>query len=230
MAEDVAGIPQQTTKRRTVRGGAVSPLSAGEATQDQGLRTALSELEVSWLDKHFYPTDDDLSRIPKLDERRVYEAYRDPLAATLYGERLMQKGEYLGAAGLLERAAVLGSTYAYQRAAIAQFKLYAEQNGGKVTEANKDVLMARLQVARILGDHRASAVAAAYLPGYDMDRSARSVLPQVEIFMKKLGEEAQLLGVPSPGPDPRPNAAEWEDLDKLVAAGGGKDLVTVYRR
>jgi len=48
--------------------------------------------------------------------------------------------------------------------------------------------------------------------------------------MAKLGEEARLLGVAMPGPDPRPNAEQWADLDKLAESGGGADRVTVYRR
>jgi len=153
-------------------------LAVRDVVRDGGRRIALSEDEARWLARHHYPTDKDLETVGSLDLRKTYEAYRDPMKATLYGKRLMDDGEYLGAAGLLERAAVYGSIYAYEEAAIAQFKLYAEQNAGMVTQQNKDVLMARLQVAKLLGDHRASVLIQELLPSYDIGVGA-VIPPQI---------------------------------------------------
>lgn len=53
---------------------------------------------------------------------------------------------------------------------------------------------------------------------------------QTNEFIRALGEDAKMMGVGLKGPDQRPNQTQWEDLDKLAAAGGGKDVMTVYER
>ncbi|MGE0209011.1 MAG: hypothetical protein AB7S42_07715, partial [Lysobacteraceae bacterium] len=77
------------------------------------------------------------------------------------------------------------------------------------------ILMAHLEVARMLGDHNAQYLMDQYLPSFDPRRNAYAVQRQVAEFMRQFGEGARLLGVPPPGPDPRPNAGLWQDLYEL---------------
>ncbi|MBW7940387.1 MAG: hypothetical protein H3C63_16745 [Candidatus Omnitrophica bacterium] len=84
--------------------------------------------------------------------------------------------------------------------------------------------MARLEVSRILGDHTVEYLIDTHLADYDSRRNAYAVQRHVTEFLCQLGVEEQLLGVPPPGPDSRPNAELWRDLYELYRlqqAGGG---------
>ncbi len=183
---------------------------------------ALSEEEAAWLDRHHYPTQDDLDSLSKIDIDAL-RGTKDPRQAMLQGLALVKKGEVAGGLSVLDKAAALGATYAYGEGAIAAHLLMKQRLGGRNLDSD-NILMARLEVSRILGDHTVEYLIDTHLPDYDSRRNAYAVQRHVTEFLRQLGMEAQLLGVPPPGPDPRPNAELWRDLYELYRlqqAGGG---------
>jgi len=187
---------------------------------------ALSPDERDWLARHKFPSHDELNKAKSVPDDQLRSATTDPYAQTLWGMRLMERGRYMGAAAVLERAATRGSIYAYEQAAIAQ--LQDAKASGQLTTADANVFRARIEVARILGDHRAIGLVDQYLPNYNSAANARAVQQYTTEFMRQLGSSAQTQGITMGGPDPRPNAQLWADLQKLGNSGGGQDLTSVY--
>ncbi len=180
---------------------------------------ALSEEEAAWLDKHYYPTQEDLDSLSGIDVDAL-SGTKDPKLAVLQGLALIEHGQLSAAASVLDKATALGSIYAYEEAAIAEYNLMNERLGGSSLDG-QNILMARLEVARILGDHTVQYLIDTHLPGYDVRRNAYAVQQYVTEFMRQLGENARHLGVQSPGTDPRPNAELWSDLYELYRLQGG---------
>lgn len=175
---------------------------------------ALSEDEAAWLEKHYYPTPEDLARLSELDTEAL-RGTNDPRMAMLHGLALLEQGNIGGAMAVLRKAATLGSIYAWEQLGIANYNYALETLGGDPIGDHAIILMAHLEVARMLGDHNAQYLMDQYLPSFDHRRNAYAVQRQVAEFMRQFGEGARLLGVPPPGPDPRPNAGLWQDLYEL---------------
>lgn len=178
-------------------------------------RIALSPAELEWMQRHHYPGEEDLRTLSALDVDRL-NGTKDPWLGTLQGLALIERGETLPGMSVLRRAAARGAIYAYEEAAIAEHGLL-QQRLGKTLEID-DILRARLEVARILGDHRVEYLLDKYLPDYPMAARAENVQRHTTEFLDALGRDAQLQGFQAAGPDPRPNAEQWRDLEKLNAA------------
>ena len=172
-------------------------------------RVALSNEEAEWMRRHGYPTEKEISGLDTLDTTALGGS-RDPHLATLHGMALARKREFFAATSVLQAAATLGSTYAYEEGAITEYRLMLERFGPSMD--NDDVLRARLEVARVLGDYKVDYLVDKYLPSYPMQERADNVQAHVAVFLGKLGEDAQLRDLPVPGPDPRPNAQAWQKL------------------
>lgn len=187
---------------------------------------ALSKAELAWLEKHYYPTQRELDG---LDAMSIEELGRadDPKSRTLYGLALIKRGEVPAAIAALNNAASQGAVYAYEEGAIAEHAMLKERNGDP--ETVDAMLRAKLEVARMMGDHRVDYLLEKYLPNQSSTNPA-TVQTYTTEFMRQLGSNAQLLGVPAAGPDPRPNLDQWNDISKLGQSAGASTQVDVYRR
>lgn len=161
------------------------------------------------MQRHYFPGDAALESLAGLDTGPL-RGTNDPMLATLHGLKFMQEEDWGVANAVLHRAATMGSIYAYEEAAIAEYRLGLERFGASID--NDDVLRARLEVARILGDYKVDYFVDKYLPNYELQQRAHNVQRHVTVFLAKLGEDALLRGLPIPGPDPRPNAKAWQKL------------------
>ncbi|HVJ38484.1 MAG TPA: hypothetical protein VM687_11880 [Stenotrophomonas sp.] len=161
------------------------------------------------MQRHYFPGDAALESLAGLDTGPLRGTH-DPMLATLHGLKFMQEKDWGVANAVLHRAATMGSIYAYEEAAVAEYHLGLERFGPSID--NDDILRARLEVARTLGDYKVDYLIDKYLPDYPMQERAYYVQLHQTVFLGKLGEDAQLRGLPSPGPDPRPNAQVWKDL------------------
>jgi len=169
----------------------------------------LTNEEAAWMRRHGYPTNKETTGLDTLDTVPL-RGSRDSHLATLHGMALATKGDFLGAAGVLYGATALGSTFAYEEGAIAEYRMGLERFGPSID--SDDILRARLEIAGILGDYTVDALIDKYLPSYPMHERAYYVQRHETVFLGKLGEDALLRGLPIPGPDPRPNAKAWQKL------------------
>lgn len=189
---------------------------------------ALSADERAWLNRHHFLSEDELNASKTIPDEALRSARTDARAQTLWGMRLLDRGEIIPAAAVLTNAASHGSVFGYEEAAVALLKQQMRGNNGKADENAANAFRARMEVAKIMGDHRADALFAQYFPNYDIQANARTVQLQTTEFLRQLGANAQLQGTAAAGPDPRPNADLWANLQQLQEAGGSTDLVSVY--
>lgn len=192
---------------------------------------ALSEEEAQWLDRHGYPTSAELEALLTYDVEELSSSTRnrkDAKAAALLGHREMMDGNVDGAWAAFSAGAGLGSLYAMQQAAIVSAHRATSlpiENLQQADQGNLGVMVARLEVARMLGDHRAQALIDRYAANFEWDVYGKQVISQAAIFMDQYGEYARARGERVRGPDPRPNAELWSRLHEDPNA-----LVTVYTR
>lgn len=219
---------EQFTKAGSPQAGTAQKVPVRSVFQRDTRLVALTPDEHAWLQRHHYPQPADLERAKSLSDADLQRNTSDPMSLTLWGQRLLERGNAIGAATVLEKAGSLGSIYAYEEAAVAQFKVGVAEDGGTVSSNQANALRARLEVTKILGDHRADALVQQYLPDYDLKANAQIVQLQTTEFLRQLGSNAQSQGVSMPGPDPRPNVGLWSDLQKLSSSGGSEDLTTIY--
>jgi len=185
-------------------------------------RVALSPEEVDWLRRHYYPDDQDLASLDSLDLQAL-RGTQDPRLATLQGLALIRRGDPEVGALVLLSAGAMGAIYAYEEGAIADHQVMVKRVGA--TLEIDDVLRARLEVAKMLGDHRADDLVRTYLPNYPMAERAALVQRQASEFFRQLGNDAQLRGATAPGPDLRPNLKQWQALKALTESGGSTSVV-----
>jgi len=196
---------------------AVSPLpapirSAEEIKAMDPSLVALSPEEAQWLFKHGYPTQAELDALPATSYAELEQRARsgDPRAAMLLGLKYEMDGDLMNAATVQAIAAQKGSLFAREK--MAALSLYEENTPG-----DPGTFYLYMQIAKILGDHRADAIIGNTLPSnmngalrMQMERSALASLPSQ---LQLIAEDAQLRGVPPPVPDPRPNADLWHQID-----------------
>lgn len=192
---------------------------------------ALSADEAAWLDRHGYPTAEELDALQTYDVNELESAMRnrgDPKSAALLGHRRVIEGDLSGALAAFSKGAHLGSLYARQQLAIVSTHRATGLPIDELAQAdqgNLGVMVAQLEVARMLGDHRAQALIDRYTTNFYWDDYGKHVLTQTAIFMDQYGEYARARGERAKGPDPRPNAEAWEALQEDPNA-----LVKVYTR
>lgn len=206
---------------------AVEVLSAGHRNL-----IALSEAEAAWLNRNGYPTEDELEQIASLDIRALESAMRDRRdgkSAALVGARRLHEGNLAGAISAFARGSELGSLYARQELAKAELMAATglPQNSlhEAADQASLTTFVAQMEVARIMGDHRAKDNIARYAGEFDWTSNSRAVLAQVVESMRQYAADAAVRGVPAAGPDLRPNADLWLQLKT-----DPKGSVVVYRR
>lgn len=205
-----------------------SPVRLGVLMEGDTRFVALSQAERDWLSRHYYLDQADLDAANDLTDAELQRALTDPYAQTIFGKRLLLRGNSIGGIAALNNAASHGSVYAYEEAALAVLKDAMQMNGGVADDHQIMAFRARMEVAKILGDHRADDMFNHYFPGYDAGINAKNLQAQTTEFLRQLGENAQLQGVGAVGPDPRPNADMWDDLSKLNLSGGKGDLIPVF--
>ncbi|MBW7940386.1 MAG: hypothetical protein H3C63_16740 [Candidatus Omnitrophica bacterium] len=84
---------------------------------------ALSEEEAAWLDRHHYPTQDDLDSLSKTDVDAL-NGTKDPRLSMLQGLALVKRGEAASGVGILNKATALGATYAYGEGRLRTISLW----------------------------------------------------------------------------------------------------------
>lgn len=180
---------------------------------------ALSEAEAAWLDRNGYPTEVELNGIASADIQALEAAMRDRRdgkSAALVGARRLHDGNLSGAISAFARGAELGSLYARQELAFAELMdstgLPRDALNETVDQASLTTFVAQMEVAQIMGDHRAKANVARYAGNFDWSTNSRAVLSQVVEFMRQHAADAAVRGVRATGPDLRPNADEWLQL------------------
>src|SRR5690606_1108127 len=89
---------------------------------------ALSREEAAWLDRHGYPTSEELDALSRYDVTTLEDGLRerkDIKAAALLGHRLLMDGDVVGARSAFAAGADLGSLYARQQMAIVASRMAA---------------------------------------------------------------------------------------------------------
>jgi len=184
---------------------------------------ALLPDELDWMARHHFLGESDLAALSSLDVDAL-DGTRDARLATMQGLALLQRGDSSGMA-VLFAAGAMGSLYGYEEAALAQHRELKERLGW--FQDHDDMLMAHLEVARMLGDYKVDALVAKHLPGYPTAARARIVQTHATEFLRQLGISAQMRGMAPPVIDPRPAEEQWRDLQRLNAAGASTS-VDVY--
>jgi len=187
---------------------------------------ALSKAELAWLEKHYYPTQAELDALDRMDLKELARS-ADPKSRMLYGIALLRRDQVPGAMPALKNAATLGAFYAYEEAAAAEYAMLTKR--GMDAQTVQDMLRAKVEVAKILGDHRAEYLLGRNLPSGSVANPA-AVQQYTTEFLRQLGMNAQLMGVSASGPDPRPNADLWSDVTKLGNSGSADEQIDVYSR
>lgn len=121
---------------------------------------ALSVEEAEWLEANGFPTQAEINALASYDPAELLarsRELRDQKATTLLGLRRMMDGDYRRAVGSLAYASNLGSLYAREQMAFAELKSihgYEAGQESRIPADAKATFVARMEVARILGDHR----------------------------------------------------------------------------
>lgn len=236
-ADDELGAGTQTGSTASVAGAEQVGLVPVNVAASEVLNSrhstlmALSPDEAAWLDRHGYPTPEEMEMLSSHDLRALEDAMRnrrDPKAAALVGHRRLLDGDIDGAWSAFAAGSELGSLYARQEMAlIATQRLTGlpRDSLSQADQGNLMVMVAQLEVAKLLGDHRAQDYIDRYASTLDWKRYGKHVLTQTAEFMRQYGEGARARGERPLGPDPRPNADAWSRLSSDPNA-----MVTVYER
>ncbi|SET89732.1 hypothetical protein [Stenotrophomonas indicatrix] len=203
-------------------------LTVREAFAGDPRLIALSVEEAAWMDRHHYPKAADLAAAESIDPRQL-AGTRDPRLLTMAGSAFKKRGEYMLAMSQNFDAGAHGALYAYQQGAVAERALY-EERFGPTNRDTAGVLRARLEVPLALGDHTVQYLMDTVMADVDAMASPKHVQIQSREFLRALAEDARLQGLPPPSVDPRPNAAQWNELYQLSRSGAADDLVTIYER
>ena len=230
--ESTAQLAQSVPRKGDVASVTGAQLKGGDllSSRSPGLH-ALTAEEANWLARHGYPTAEELDALATYDLDTLEASMRnrrDPKAAALVGHARALRGDIDGAVSAFAYGADLGSLYARQQLAIAATQQATGLPVAQLADAdqgNLGILVSQLEVARMLGDHRAQALIDRYAVNFDWNAYGKHVLAQTAIFMDQYGEYARTTGSRAIGPDPRPNAVQWAQLERDPDA-----LVTVYTR
>ena len=191
--------------------------------------TSLSVEEANWLKRNGFLSRDELRDLQALGEQALLERSRekgDPAAATALGMLRLRGGDTAGAMRAFQRAANLGSLYALEQLAYAELLDFQSSPGQRdiASEQNAQALfVARMEQARIMGDHRVDYYINQVASGLDRQRYGDQILRQTTEFMRQMGADAATRGVAARGPDARPNIDVWQaaelDPNGTISAG-----------
>lgn len=188
---------------------------------------ALSTEEAQWLSRNGYPSDRQLQELATYDAAKLQEqAHQDNngTGAALWGLKLYENGDAASARAAFSLGASQGSLFAREQQAILEL-----ESRGPAEASNPSRLatfVARMEVAKLLGDHRADALIKEYAGNLDRKQFDSNILWQTGEFMRQYAADAQTRGKRAAGPDLRPNAKEWEALD----TGNATAPVKVFER
>jgi hypothetical protein len=189
--------------------------------------TALSDKEADWLKRNGFLSHEELRDLQALGERALLERSRekgDMAAATALGILRLRNGNTAGAIRSLDRAARSGSLYALEQLAYAELLDFQTGPGQRdiASEQNAQALfVARMEQARIMGDHRVDFYIEQVATGLDRQRYGDQILRQTTEFIRQVGSDAATRGVPAQGPDARPNIDLWQ-----AAAAGPNGVIS----
>lgn len=187
---------------------------------------ALSKEEAHWLERNGFPTAEELDALPSLDEKKLFLAMHqgNGKAAALLGHKRAAHDDLIGASSAFARGAQLGSLYAREQHALVELMRVSEVRDGQIVAFPSEhdvVLAARMEVARMLGDHRAEQYIEKFAANVDRTRYSDDILGLTREFMRQYG------ATESPrAPDPRPNADLWKELESAPPSS----MVSLYQR
>lgn len=190
---------------------------------------ALSPEEAAWLDAHYFPTPSEMENLPNYSTEDLLHRMRelkDPKAAALLGARRMMEGDTSGALSAFASSADMGSIYGQEELAVVM--PMRAIHGRPLTNDARAGIVAGLEVAQILGDHRATELMRKHAPNLDRNVYGNAIQLQVTEYMRQIGSSAQSRGAKAPGPDPRPNAELWKKIDQAPA--DDKTAIEVFTR
>ena len=171
---------------------------------------ALSDEERRWLANNGFLTQARLDALQALGEAALLERSReanDREAATALGLLRQANGDTAGAIRALDRAARQGSLYALEQLAFSELQdsLSVPGIGIADQEAARVRFVARMEQARLMGDHRVDAYIRSAASDLDLRRHADHILEQTTEYIRQMDEDAAIKGLPARKPDPRPN-------------------------
>lgn len=186
---------------------------SGVQTTELSVLGALSKEEAWWLVEHGFPTAQELDAVPHLDVETLSRAMHDGngKAAALLGHVRAQQGDFSGASAAFARGAQLGSIYAMEQHAVHELLEWSDVRNGRIVASpagHKALFVAKLEVAKMLGDHRADYYIQKYARDVDMSRYGDDILAQAVEYMRQYG-----MSEAPRAPDPRPNADLWEQVE-----------------
>jgi hypothetical protein len=189
--------------------------------------TPLDEKEAQWLKKHGYPTAEEIANLDLMSDSELAKgvAKRDPMASVFRGLKAEKAGDIRSAATNFDIAAGRGSIYARQRQAeLRRAASLAAMPNLDPYNYNASYLT-QLELAKYMGDHRANeAQAARVLPSNTrFDLYSRDVLYRFQALLGQYNTQYEREYGRMPKPEPRPNAAQWERIDR-----GELVTVTIY--
>lgn len=197
------------------------PQGAVDVTADKILSAdpafvALSADEVRWLTRNGFLEREQWAALQALGETELLRRSReqgDMTAATALGLARARSGDAAGAIRSLDRAARSGSLYALEQLAFAELQDFQTGTGPRdiaSEELARAAFVARMEQARIMGDHRVDFYIDQVASGLDRQRYGDQILRQTTEYMRQMGEDASIRGVPARGPDARPNIDLWQ--------------------
>jgi hypothetical protein len=239
---DVSATDAQNAAAATAADSSVTPTSTTTASASKGVSfdvaltefksldpvvTALDEKEAQWLKKHGYPTAEEIANLDLMNDAELAKrvANRDPMGSVFRGLKFEKSGDLNRAASNYAIAARRGSLYARQRYAESlRAQSLADSPSASTYDANADYL-AELELAKYMGDHRAGEIQASrVLPsGTRFGDYSRDVLSLFQGLLGQYNTQYQREYGRMPQPDPRPNAAQWQRIDR-----GELVTVTIY--
>jgi hypothetical protein len=227
-----AGAPASATQASApaATAGREERLSAGSVVLEDPAFMALSTEELGWLRASGFLTQEELAELAFASEDELLAKSRvssDARSATLLGMKRMANGDMEGAARALDKAAREGSIYALEQLAYAELSSRTGWKPGSATAispSDQVLFVARMEQARLLGDHRVDYYINRVAPGLDRRMYGSQILAQTQEYMRQLAEDAALrrrrLTLTT-----RPGIDAWESL------GGSRapTPVVVYR-
>ena len=177
---------------------------------------ALSSGELAWLQRNGFLTHEQLRDLFALGETELLNRSReqgDMVATTALGLLRLRNGDSRGAILALDRAARSGSLYAIEQLAFAELNDFQTSNLPRDSASEDSALVqfvARMEQARIMGDHRVDYYIDRAASGLDRNRYGNQILQQTTEYMRQMAEDSAVRGVSSHAPDARPNIDQWQ--------------------